>query len=292
MAKFQLLMKKFTITILAFLCLSGGRVSYADTLNLYLHQKSFSLPFDRLPKTQHKIKIIAHRGNHLQVPENTLAAYENAITAGADYVEVDLRTSRDGKLVVLHDESVKKMTGKDALVENLNFDEIKNLKIAPVVPEDTKTYGIPTFESVLALCKGKINIYLDFKEADVAKTYHLIRQAGMQNNVVVYLNKKEQYGQWKKIAPAMPLMASLPENSTASEIQDFLRKTPVDVVDNAQDTGLINILHHNKIEVWLDVQSMDENPAKWDCALSLGVDGLQTDHPAELIKYLNTKKLR
>ena len=284
-------MKKFTITILAFLCLSGGRASYADTLNFYLHQKSFSLPSARLPKSQHKIKIIAHRGNHLQVPENTLAAYENAITAGADYVEVDLRTSRDGKLVVLHDESVKKMTGKDALIRNLNFDEIKNLKIAPVVPEDAKTYSIPTFESVLALCKGKINIYLDFKDADVAKTYHLIRRAGMQHNVVVYLNKEEQYAQWKKIAPAVPLMASLPENSTASKIQDFLRKTPVDVVDNAQDTGLINILHHNKIEVWLDVQSMDENPAKWDHALSLGVDGLQTDHPEQLIKYLNTKKL-
>ena len=285
-------MKKFTITILAFLCLSGGRVSYADTLDFYLLQNGFSHPSGRLPKTQHKIKIIAHRGNHLQVPENTLAAYENAITAGADYVEVDLRTSRDGKLVVLHDESVKKMTGKDALIRNLNFDEIKNLKIAPVVPEDAKTYSIPTFESVLALCKGKINIYLDFKDADVAKTYHLIRRAGMQHNVVVYLNKEEQYAQWKKIAPAVPLMASLPENSTASEIQDFLRKTPVDVVDNAQDTGLINMLHHNQIEVWLDVQSRDENPAKWDRALSLGIDGLQTDHPAQLIEYLKAKKLR
>lgn len=291
MMKFPLLMEKFTITILAFLCLSGGRVSYADTIDFYLLQNSFSIS-DRLPKTQHKIKIIAHRGSHLQVPENTLAAYENAIAEGAGYVEVDLRTTKDGKLVVLHDESVKKMTGKEALIQNLNFDEIKNLKIAPVVPEDTKTYGIPTFESVLALCKGKINIYLDFKEANVAQTYKLIRQAGMQNNVVVYLNKKEQYGQWKKIAPAMPLMASLPENSTASEIQDFLRKTPVDVVDNAQDTGLINILHNSKIEVWLDVQSRDENPAKWDRALSLGIDGLQTDHPAQLIKYLNTKKLR
>jgi glycerophosphoryl diester phosphodiesterase len=166
------------------------------------------------------------------------------------------------------------------------------LKIAPVVPEDTKTYSIPTFESVLALCKGKINIYLDFKEADVVQTYKLIRQAGMQHNVVVYLNKKGQYGQWKKVAPEMPLMASLPENSTVSEIQDFLRKTPVDVVDNAQDTGLINILHNNKIEIWLDVQSRDENPAKWDRALSLGVDGLQTDHPAQLIKYLKAKKLR
>jgi glycerophosphoryl diester phosphodiesterase len=292
MMKFLLLMKKFTIAILAFLCLSCGWVSYADNVDFYLLQHSFNQPSDRLPKTQHKIQIIAHRGSHLQVPENTLAAYENAIAEGADYVEVDLRTTRDGKLVVLHDESVKKMTGTDALIRNLNFDEVQNLKIAPVMPADTKTYFIPTFESVLAVCKGKINIYLDFKDADAAKTYDLIRQAGMQHNVVVYLNKKEQYGQWKKVAPTMPLMTSLPENGTASDIQDFLRKTPVDVVDNAHDTALIHILHDHKIHVWLDVQSRDENPAKWDHALSLGVDGLQTDHPEQLIKYLNTKKLR
>jgi len=285
-------MKKLTITILAFLCLSHGSASYADNIDFYLLKNNFNPPSNSLPKTQHKIKIIAHRGSHLQVPENTLAAYEMAIAEGADYVEVDLRTTKDGKLIVLHDESVKKMTGKDALIQNLNFDEIKNLKIAPVAPGDTKTYSIPTFESVLALCKGKINIYLDFKEANVAQTYKLIRQAGMQNNVVVYLNKKDQYGQWKKVAPAMPLMASLPENSTASGIKDFLSKTPVDVVDNAQDTSLINILHNNHVEIWLDVQSRDENPAKWDRALSLGIDGLQTDHPAQLIEYLKTKKIR
>jgi glycerophosphoryl diester phosphodiesterase len=160
------------------------------------------------------------------------------------------------------------------------------------MPADTKTYFIPTFESVLAVCKGKINIYLDFKDADAAKTYDLIRQAGMQHNVVVYLNKKEQYGQWKKVAPTMPLMTSLPENGTASDIQDFLRKTPVDVVDNAHDTALIHILHDHKIQLWLDVQSRDENPAKWDHALSFVVDVLQTYHPDQLIKYLNTKKLR
>ena len=289
--KFLLLMKKLSITILAFLCLSGGRISYADTIDFYLLQNSFRTS-DRLPKSQHKIKIIAHRGSHLQVPENTVAAYENAIAEGADYVEVDLRTTKDGKLVVLHDESVKKMTGKDALIQNLDFDEIKNLKIAPVAPGDTKIYSIPTFESVLALCKGKINIYLDFKEANVAQTYKLIRQAGMQKSVVIYLNKKEQYGQWKKVAPAMPLMASLPENSTVSEIKNFLSKTPVDVVDNAQDASLINILHNNNVEIWLDVQSRNENPAKWDRALSLGIDGLQTDHPAQLIHYLKTKKIR
>ncbi len=167
-----------------------------------------------LPKTKHKLVVIAHRGSHLNVPENTLAAYENAIKEGADYVEIDLRTTKDGHLVIMHDESITRMTGIKGQVKDLNYSDISNLKLKPAVKGDTTTYHIPEFADVLNVCKGRINIYLDFKDADVEKTYRLLKKYGMQNNVVVYLNKEEQYGQWKNVAPHVPLMASLPENTS------------------------------------------------------------------------------
>jgi len=286
-------MRKLSLIILIFI---STNLVDARTVNnwfaLLLSQGSLALQAIPLPVTQHQLVIIAHRGSHINVPENTLAAYENAIKEGADYVEVDLRTTKDGHLVIMHDESVTKMTGKKGLIKDLSYNEIRDLKIKPVNEKDTTTYRIPDFASVLKVCKGKINIYLDFKDADVAKTYELIKEAGMQNNVVVYLNKEEQYGQWKKWAPAIPLMASLPENMNDLQLNNFLDKVHLNVVDNAYAADELSLMHKRKIAVWLDVQSKDEGPAKWEQALKQGVDGLQTDHPEKLINYLKSRGMR
>ncbi|HEX5154677.1 MAG TPA: glycerophosphodiester phosphodiesterase family protein [Parafilimonas sp.] len=287
-------MKKISIITLAFLFMHVVKAyDFNNRLaTSFITQNCLALHATPLPKAKHKLVVIAHRGSHLNVPENTLAAYENAVKAGADYVEIDLRTTKDGHLIIMHDASINRMTGTKGLIKDLNYSDIKNLELQPAVKEDTATYHIPEFADVLNVCKGRINIYLDFKEADVEKTYSLLKAYGMQNNVVVYLNEEEQYGQWKNVASRIPLMSSLPENASISELNNFLDKKHLDVVDNAYTVDLINLVHKRKIAVWLDVQSEDEGPVSWEQALKLGADGLQTDHPEKLIQYLKDEGKR
>ena len=287
-------MRKLSLIILTFVFtnLVTAKMVNDNWFTVLISQGCLALQATTLPVTQHHLVIIAHRGSHSNVPENTLAAYEKAIKEGADYVEIDLRSTKDGHLVIMHDESVTKMTGKKALVKDLSYSEIKDLKIKPVREKDTTTYRVADFASALNLCKGRINIYLDFKDADVATAYRLIKEAGMQNSVVVYLNKEEQYGQWKKVAPHIPLMASLPEKMNDIQLNNFLDEVHLNVVDNAYNADELSLMHKRKIEVWLDVQSKDEGPAKWEQALKQGADGLQTDHPEKLIKYLENRGIR
>ena len=287
-------MRKLSLIILTFVFTNLVTAKMVDDnwFTVLISQGCLALQATTLPVTQHHLVIIAHRGSHSNVPENTLAAYEKAIKEGADYVEIDLRSTKDGHLVIMHDESVTKMTGKKALVKDLSYSEIKDLKIKPVREKDNTTYRIPDFASALNLFKGRINIYLDFKDADVATAYRLIKEAGMQNSVVVYLNKEEQYGQWKKVAPHIPLMASLPEKMNDIQLNNFLDEVHLNVVDNAYNADELSLMHKRKIEVWLDVQSKDEGPAKWEQALKQGADGLQTDHPEKLIKYLENRGIR
>ncbi len=287
-------MRKLSIILLTFLfiCVVKAYDFNNRLANSSISQSFLALQSTPLPKTKHKLVVIAHRGSHLSVPENTLAAYENAIKEGADYVEIDLRTTKDGHLVIMHDASTTRMTGIKGLVKDLNYGDIKDLELKPVGKGDTTTYHIPEFADVLNVCKGKINIYLDFKDADVEKTYSLLKEYGMQNNVVVYLNKEEQYGQWKTVAPQVPLMSSLPENADSVQLNNFLDTKHLDVVDNAYTIDLINLVHKRKIAVWLDAQSEDEGPASWEQALKQGADGLQTDHPGKLIKYLEEQGKR
>ncbi len=247
-----------------------------------------------LPISTHKIIVIAHRGDHVDVPENTLAAYEKAIQHGADFTEIDLRTTKDGELVIMHDASVERMTNGKGKIKDLTYKEIKELKVTDKNKPGSNQYSVPTFREVLDVCKDKIGIYLDFKDADPAKVYPLIKQAGMQKKIVVYLNKEEQYDQWRKAAPGMPLMSSPPDNAKENlSLARFLEQKSISVMDGSlsdyNDDMLLTAEKYN-VAIWLDVQSKDEGPATWEPVLQKGIKGLQTDHPEKLIHYLEQKR--
>jgi glycerophosphoryl diester phosphodiesterase len=243
-----------------------------------------------LPVSKNGFIVIAHRGSHLVKPENTLAAIEAAIKEGADYVELDLRTTKDGHLMLCHDAKVDRTTNGKGLIKDLTWEEITKLTLKG---NDNQVYRIPDFNEALKTCMGRINIYLDFKDADVPEAYRQIKAAGMEKNIVVYLNQPGQYDAWRKTAPAMPLMSSLPESiRTSQELEAFSGKIKLEVLDNVTDSTLLTATHANGISVWLDVQGADEGPAKWSEAINKGLQGIQTDHPEALVNYLLKNNLR
>src|ERR1043165_3966874 len=73
------------------------------------------------------VVAISHRGEHLQHPENTMPAYRAAVEAGADFIETDVRTTSDGKLVIMHDASVDRCTNGHGDVASMTFDEARKL---------------------------------------------------------------------------------------------------------------------------------------------------------------------
>ena len=236
-----------------------------------------------LPAVKHKKVVIAHRGDHTSFPENTLAAYQQAINLGADYIETDLRTTKDSQLVIMHNASTERMTGVKGNIHELTYDEVRALSIG-------KKYKIPSFKEVLALCHDKVNIYLDFKDADVRTTYRMIQKAGMEKQVVVYANTAEQLEQWTAIAPAMPVITSVPEDvKDVPSLKAFLDRYMIAGVDGSigqYSPEMLQLFKSRHVAVWLDVQEQGEGPDSWTAALEEGIDGMQTDHPAALISYL------
>lgn len=243
-----------------------------------------------LPLAKHELIVIAHRGSHLVKPENTIAAIEEAIQLGADYVEIDLRTTLDGQLVLSHNETVDKMTNGKGKIREMRLEELKKLSVNS---KDGGVYRIASFSEALKTCKGKINIYLDFKDAAAEQAYHEIQAAGMEKQILVYLNQTEHYAAWKKAAPQLPLMGRLPAGvRTKAELLAALQQQSLQAIDKLDDTTPLAALKENKVSVFLDVQSKEEGPASWKAAIDKGVQGLQTDHPAALIAYLKANHLR
>ena len=81
------------------------------------------------PKTPNKFIIIAHRGFHVDVPENTIESLRKAIELGVDYVEVDIRTTLEGVPVVMHDANLERTTDGKGKVSATSTIDFRNLKI-------------------------------------------------------------------------------------------------------------------------------------------------------------------
>jgi glycerophosphoryl diester phosphodiesterase len=254
------------------------------------HAQKVSLPVPR-----HKFIVIAHRGDHVLVPENTLAAYENGFKNGVDFVEIDLRTTKDSVLVIMHDATVDRMTNGKGKISDLTYAELKKLQVIGKTKGTTAIYRIPTFEEVLKTCRDKIYIYLDYKDASVQQAYKMIKQYGMEKQIIVYINTPAQYTEWRARFPAMPLMLSLPEDvKTEAQLNKFLKETPIDLLDGDYSDYtpvVLGAVTKKGITAWPDIQGSNEDK-NWNHALGMGFTGLQTDHPAALIEYLKNKRLR
>ena len=103
-----------------------------------------------LVRHHHKFIVIAHRGDHTNAPENTIVAYKNAIKIGADFIEVDLRTTKDSQLVVMHDATINRITGINGSIQNMTFDSLRKLEVRESKHPEWGNHVIPTLAFVFS----------------------------------------------------------------------------------------------------------------------------------------------
>jgi glycerophosphoryl diester phosphodiesterase len=116
-----------------------------------------------LADTLSGIQISSHRGNSHVAPENTLPALENAILARSDYAEIDVRQTKDGVLVLLHDMNLLRTAGLNKNIWSINLSDLLKLDVGSWFgPEFIKT-PIPTLEEALIFCKGRIKLNIEIK---------------------------------------------------------------------------------------------------------------------------------
>jgi glycerophosphoryl diester phosphodiesterase len=122
--------------------------------------------------------VVAHRGASVEQPENTIAAFEAAIDAGADAVEFDVRLTADGVPVVMHDPAVSRTTDGEGLVSSMTLEDVRALRIAH---PGGGAAGVPTLEDALACLDGRAAADIEIKnlpgEPDFAPHRELVVEA-------------------------------------------------------------------------------------------------------------------
>jgi glycerophosphoryl diester phosphodiesterase len=246
----------------------------------------------RFLRKGHKFIVCAHRGDHTVAPENSLEAYDRAIKIGADFGEVDLRMTKDGVIVLMHDATVDRTTDGHGTVSNLTLQEIKALKFKRVTE---KNESVPTFEELLKAVRGKINLYLDIKAVRAKDVLPLLKKYRMERNAIAYVYGPANVDEWRQDAPEIPIISDISKMTDADQIEQDWRAHPFAITDgraSGYTQQIVDIWHKLGVVVFPDIQSGDEGPEKWAPVIEMGVDGLQTDHPGELIRYLNSRGIR
>ncbi|MBN9670304.1 glycerophosphodiester phosphodiesterase [Roseibium aggregatum] len=126
--------------------------------------------------------IVCHRGASLLAPENTFASLEKAIEIGADYVELDVRPSKDGILYVIHDATVDRTTNGHGRITDLLAKDIDTLDAGAWFGADFEGQRVPRLDAFLDACKGRVGTYVEIKEGDPVEVRDMLAVRGMLND--------------------------------------------------------------------------------------------------------------
>lgn len=246
---------------------------------------SLNPPAPALSAAPNQVVVIAHRGEHLYHPENTLAAFQGAIDAGADYFELDVRTTSDGKLVILHDSTLDRTTDGTGAVALHTFQEVRALDAGSKFSADFAGTKIPTFDEALELARGKINVYVDAKAADPQRLVDTIVEHNMQDHVVIFGNPFLLYD----VLKIRPTLRVMPEALNVDVCRFLLHSMPLQVMAfDAADfmSATVYVARQSHAQIFVDRLGELDTKESWQEAIEAGANGIQTNHPAELAAFL------
>ncbi len=249
--------------------------------------------------------VIAHRGGRGLWPENTLYGFEQAVALGVDVLEMDIHSTADGVLVVMHDDTVDRTTNGVGPVHSLILDELKALDAGhnwsaddgQTFPYRGQGIAVPTLEEVFTVFPN-VTMNIEIKQADpsiAASFCQLIRDYGKTEQVLVASFDEEVIQEFRLACPEVATSASQNEVVVLFVLSKlFLDATyspAAQAVQVPEYQGSLHVLtprfvdaahsRHLQVHAWTinDVVDMER-------LVALGVDGIITDYPDRLLKLL------
>lgn len=293
------------LTSLGLLCMLAI-ASYAQHLNEILSELS-------APAKQ-SVLVVSHRGDWRNAPENSLQAFQNCIDMGVDMVELDLKKTKDGELILMHDNTLNRTTNGTGKPEDYTLAELKELRLKNGAGCLTR-HKIPTLRETMLLCKGKILVNVDKGYEYFEDVQKILEETGTANQCVVkekipYQTIKEQHGDILDKVIFMP-KADLCKPEVESIIDSYLQNEKPLAFEvrfsqvNDKVFELIKKLNDNGIKVFVNAlwpaqnAEHDDDRAvelkqpdeSWGWLIQQGFKLIQTDRPALLLDYLRAKKL-
>ena len=221
--------------------------------------------------TTKKVLRIGHRGAAGHAPENTLRSIEEAIALRCDLIEVDVRRTRDGALVLLHDERVDRTTNGKGAVAEMTLKDLRTL-------DADGGQHVPTLQEALQVANGRVGLILELKASGIGEQVcALVQEAGFTSPVIYASFLHEELLCLREPAPTaatMALFKKLPQDPVASVKN--ARATHAGLRFDTATKPLVNDLHRAG---WQVLVYTVNKPKDIQRVRALGVDGIISDFP-------------
>lgn len=228
--------------------------------------------------------IFAHRGASGDYPENTILAFEKAIESGVEAIELDVHKSKDGHIVVIHDEDIKRTFKGKGLVKDYTLEELKSFKCRKLRFIDNDLCKIPTLIEVLDLLKDK-NILLNIEaktdeihydlEEDVL---NLVRDYNMEDRVLISSFNHKCIDKFKRLDNNLKYAYLYwdDKNKDLPRLTNNLGNYSINISLKLVTRDIIKKAHNNNLKVYVYTVNSPDIMRK---LAKLGVDGIFSDYP-------------
>ncbi|MGZ3755888.1 MAG: glycerophosphodiester phosphodiesterase family protein [Mucilaginibacter sp.] len=283
---------------------------YFIVIGLFMAQMAYNSAF-----AQNKIMVTGHRGDWRNAPENSLRAFEYAVAMGVDMVELDLKKTSDGVIIIMHDETLNRTTNGKGRPGDFTLAEIKQMRLRNGLGRVTNN-PIPTLAEVMTVLKGsKVMVNLDKSFDYYNEAFAVLKQTGTLKQAL--FKAEVPYDELKQRYPL--LIDSITYMAVVSLDKPEAKKIMTDYLKNmkpyafelifTRDTSAIltdnRFISKTGTRVWInslwaslngghdDDKAVEEGNKKdsWDWILAHGATVIQTDRPALLLAYLRKKHL-
>lgn len=251
---------------------------------------------ERFNNQPEHILVAAHRAEHTDFPENSIAAIEASIQHDIDIIEIDIRQTKDGKLILMHDSTVDRTTTGTGNISKYTWEELQKLYL--LHNGEPTGERIPLLEDVFQTIKGKIMVDLDFKldkVKAVRQTYNLIHKYSLEDQVLFFLYDYRYIPRLQKLNPMIKIM---PRAHNVSDIQKILAYD-IDIIhidDSFYSDELMKNVRDKGIRLWsnalgkYDKMEKESIESGFNKLLKMKyINVIQTDLPVELLTYLKKK---
>jgi glycerophosphoryl diester phosphodiesterase len=238
--------------------------------------------------------VIAHRGGALESTENTIGAFQRAFRIGADGIETDIRLTRDGTVVVYHDDTFGRVEGlpkaqRTRLVSDMTYAELTAQTLIPV-GEDTGGRRVPTLSDLLAQVHGGL-LNIELKRCAkfddlIKKTIAILKDYRELDRVVLEAPDLDTAKKLRKGLGSRLKLHINPEYDTTVPFRDSLKKVlkfkphSVSISYKLLARDMVESAHREGVEVW--VWTVNDNSVA-ERMRELGVDAIKTDRPTTLM---------
>ena len=280
----------FIFTIFLFSCKSDSTKTTSRDLNTILEKFHNT--------SSHEVLIAAHRASNNRYPENSLAAIKYSIETGVDIIEIDIRTTKDGKLVLLHDGTVNRTTNGKGKVCDFTYAELLKLEL-DTKWGDTINHKIPLAEDALNLAVGNIMVDLDIKEIYIKELVKLVHKTHTEKQVLFFDNSYDILDSILLLDSTLMLM---PRAHSLIDVKEVIEKyhPPVIHIDKYFFTKeVVRTIKESGARVWINALGLPDIKAYigfvdagYSPLIKNGANIIQTDLPMTLHEFLKKKNLK